>query len=40
MLDYLRFPAAPGKLKKYVYNLADLALFLGALLLALFPREK
>lgn len=40
VLDYLRFPAAPGKLKKYVYNLADLALFLGALLLALFPREK
>lgn len=39
-LDYLRFPAAPGKLKKYVYNLADLALFLGALWLALFPREK
>ena len=22
VLDYLRFPAAPGKLKKYVYNLA------------------
>ena len=40
VLDYLRFPAAPGKLKKYVYNLADLSLFLGALLLALFPREK
>lgn len=40
VLDYLRFPAAPGKLKKYVYNLADLALFLGALWLALFPREK
>lgn len=40
VLDYLRFPAAPGKLKKYVYNLADLSLFLGALWLALFPREK
>lgn len=40
VLDYLRFPAAPGKLKKYVYNLADLSLFLGAFLLALFPREK
>lgn len=40
VLDYLRFPAAPGKIRKYVYNLADLALFLGAVLLALFPREK
>lgn len=39
-LDYLRFPALPGKLGKYVYNLADLALFLGALLLALLPRKK
>ena len=40
VLDYLRFPALPGKLGKYVYNLADLALFLGALLLALLPRKK
>lgn len=29
--DYLRFPAAPGPLGRYVYNLADLALLLGAL---------
>lgn len=28
--DYLRFPKAPGPLKRYVYNLADLSLFLGA----------
>ena len=28
--DYLRFPRAPGPLKRYIYNLADLALFLGA----------
>ena len=28
--DYLRFPKAPGPLGRYVYNLADLALFLGA----------
>ena len=40
VLDYLRVPALPGKLGKYVYNLADLALFLGALLLALFPRRR
>ena len=29
--DYLRFPKAPGKLKRYVYNLADLAIFLGGI---------
>lgn len=28
--DYLRFPRAPGPLGRYVYNLADLAIFLGA----------
>lgn len=28
--DYLRFPGIPGALGRYVYNLADLALFLGA----------
>ena len=40
VLEYLRCPALPGRLGKVVYNLADLALFLGALLLALFPRRK
>ena len=35
VLDYLRFPRAPGPLKKYTYNLADLAIFLGAALLVL-----
>ena len=40
VLDYLRVPALPGKLGKMVYNLADLALFLGALLLALFPHKE
>ena len=36
VLDYLRFPKAPGPLKKYTYNLADLAVFagVGALLLS------
>lgn len=29
--DYIRFPKAPGALKRYVYNLADLAVFAGAL---------
>ena len=28
--DYLRFPKAPGFLKRYVFNLADLAVLLGA----------
>lgn len=36
--DYVQFPAAPGPLKRYVFNLADFAIFLGALLLL--PRRK
>ena len=32
--DYLRFPKAPGKLKRYVFNLADLAIMAGSMLLA------
>lgn len=35
VFDYLHFPKAPGPLKHYVYNLADLAIFLGSLLLLL-----
>lgn len=31
VLDYLQFPKAPGRLKRYVYNLADLAIFLGGI---------
>ena len=33
--DYVRFPKAPGKLKKYVFNLADFAIFAGGLIWAL-----
>ena len=33
VLDYLCFPKAPGALKHFTYNLADLAVFLGAVLL-------
>ena len=40
VLDYLRFPRAPGPLKKYTYNLADLAILLGAVLLVLRPRRR
>ena len=32
--DYLRFPKAPGKVKRYVFNLTDLAIMAGSLLLA------
>lgn len=28
--DYLEFPKAPGRARRYVYNLADLAIFAGA----------
>ena len=37
--DYIQFPKAPGKLKRYVYNLADLAIFVGGIGL-LFRKEK
>ena len=37
--DYLRFPKAPGFIKDYVYNLADFAIFIGAILLV-FCRKK
>nr|WP_326186135.1 signal peptidase II [uncultured Oscillibacter sp.] len=33
--DYVQFPRAPGPLKRYVFNLADFAILLGGLLLAL-----
>ena len=39
VFDYLRFPKAPGKLRRYVYNLADLAVFLGGLFLLLNRRK-
>ena len=35
----VRFPKAPGFIKSYVYNLADFAIFIGAILL-LFCRKK
>ena len=40
VLDYLRFPRAPGVLKKYTYNLADLFILLGAVLLLLRGRKR
>lgn len=38
--DYLRFPKVPGPVGRYVYNLADLALFLGAAGLLLGRRRR
>lgn len=35
VFDYIQFPKAPGRMKKYVFNLADFAIFLGALWIAL-----
>ena len=40
VLDYLRFPRAPGVLKKYTYSLADLFILLGAVLLLLRRRKR
>lgn len=37
--DYVQFPKAPWKLKKYVFNLADFAIFIGGILLALGRRK-
>ena len=37
--DYIQFPKAPGKAKRFVWNLADFAILLGALGLA-FGRKK
>ena len=37
--DYVRFPKAPGRLKRYVYNLADFAIFLGGMGLLLRKRK-
>lgn len=37
--DYVQFPKAPGKLKRYVYNLADFAILLGGIGL-LFRKKK
>lgn len=32
--DYIQFPKAPGPLHRYVFNLADISIFLGGLTLA------
>ena len=32
--DYVQFPKAPGRIKQYIFNLADFAIFLSAILVA------
>ncbi len=39
VFDYVKFPKAPGKLRRYVYNLADFAVFLGGLFWLLTKRK-
>ena len=38
--DYIQFPKAPEKVRKYVFNLADLAVFGGVLCILLGKRRK
>ena len=40
VFDYIKFPKAPGALRRYVYNLADLAILLGGIVLLLGKRRK
>lgn len=37
--DYIQFPRFPGKLKNYIFNLADFAVFAGSIAI-LFGRKK
>lgn len=38
--DYIQFPKAPEKLRRYVFNLADLAIFFGVIAVVLGGRKK
>lgn len=38
--DYVQFPKAPGKIKSYVYNLADFAVFLGIFATIFHSKQK
>lgn len=38
--DYVQFPKAPGRLKRYVFNLADFAIFAGGVALAVGTKKK
>ena len=38
--DYVQFPKAPGRWSRYVYNLADFAIMLGGVGLALKKKKR
>ena len=38
--DYIQVPKAPGRLKRYVFNLADFAILLGGVCLALRRKKR
>ena len=38
--DYIQFPKAPEKVRRYVFNLADFAIFFGVIAVALGGRKK
>ena len=40
VFDYIAFPKAPEKLRRYVFNLADFAIFLGAIAIVLGERKS
>ena len=40
VFDYIRFPKAPGRWRRYVFDLADFAIFLGAVLMLVRGKKK
>ena len=38
--DYVQFPKAPGRIKQYIFNLADFAILLGGLCLSLRKKKR
>ena len=38
--DYVQFPKAPGRIKQYIFNLADFAILLGGLYLSLRKKKR
>ena len=40
VFDYIAFPKAPEKVRRYVFNLADFAIFVGTVIVLLSERKK
>ena len=38
--DYIQFPKAPGRIKQYIFNLADFAILLGGLCLSARKKKR